>query len=448
MDRLQQFLTLDSHARDRAALTSMAAGFASGALARVFGYPFEVSAYGAAAMVCFFYFLQAWLYCRIPSARTVRKEQPLIGRRFYLVATGLASLLLMILPERSVEAAVLERRLRKLTQKSPLSPQAAKEIVSTLEQASKERLAFSVASRVQALGVVKASVLQRPYPPFTDAASALGQYGRRISSGVPIPAEVQRAIDLAAKANMAFGAEHGLAALRKSQDLTIDRAEAQTALSALTSVIQLPGIDPTLRLEALLMRAGLYSTIRMTDEALADAQAAEKLGAVDLSEILEIESLAFVERGLKGGRTEDFSRAVNLLTVEMNLPPSKLIASNPEFVLVDRTALFENRAIAYYGLHQYRAAIEDSKHVLELLNGIPEQSWQLFVKVSTGMQYLMIVASYLHLGNIEEALSAASEWKSRSNGDPTAERLVNTLRSLPFDPQTLLNQIEPLFLEG
>jgi len=55
MDKLDQFLTTDTRARDRAALTSVTAGFVFGLLADAFRYPFEVAGYGAAITVAISY---------------------------------------------------------------------------------------------------------------------------------------------------------------------------------------------------------------------------------------------------------------------------------------------------------------------------------------------------------------------------------------------------------
>jgi tetratricopeptide (TPR) repeat protein len=148
---------------------------------------------------------------------------------------------------------------------------------------------------------------------------------------------------------------------------TIERPAGESAISAVTHAIELSGNNTTLATDGLLGRAELYELLGDHDKALADVQAAENRGATDLSDIITIEGSALVNRGIERHRAEDLKRAIELLTLKTHLPPPSLVAGDPRLVLLNQVNLFDNRATAYYGLGQYSAAIQDSRHVLELL---------------------------------------------------------------------------------
>jgi tetratricopeptide (TPR) repeat protein len=246
-----------------------------------------------------------------------------------------------------------------------------------------------------------------------------------------------------AKALLIVAGQHGAAATRNMPlNFTIDPVEAGKAISELTSALKLCGNDNGSQIGMLFTRSELYSLLGMPDQALADAQAARELGALDRSEIVSLEAFALLERGLKRKGPEDLESAARLFTMAMDLPPSTAIASKSDLILTDRIMLSANRARAYYGLHQYEAAMEDCKHVLELLR-VPGQRAE-FVRYGLRLQYLMIIACYIHMGDLERALNAASEWEHQSSGEPAAATLVQRLRSSSFDMQALLTNVDSL----
>lgn len=442
MDRLQQFLTTDTRSRGRAGLVSMGAGFAFGVLARIFDYPFEVSAYGAAATVCAVYFYQAWLYCR-PLQRSVRDEWPLVGRRWYLIAAGVTGVLLAILPEGSIEAAVLDRRLRELTRDPKLSPRDAEEVEDSLQRARERGVVLSSTTKMLVRDAVKTSALEDPRTPFTDAASALVRYVREapVPKSTSGPSEAEVAMNAAAQYTVTFLRDHARNFAVHNFALGPDRSAVEMAISLLTRAIQLAGNNTNLKSAALLTRANLYMLLLEPDEALADAEASEKLGVADLPLIVAVEGEALLDRGMRQDTPEDLKRAVELLTLRMKLPPPLAFASEPQLVFLDRLDALTERARAYYGLEQYTAAIEDSKQILSLLPQASDLSEEVRQR-SLQRAYVLVIGSYLHLGEFAKALSAASEWERRSNAGTEARRLRQTIESPTFDAQAVLIDID------
>jgi tetratricopeptide (TPR) repeat protein len=403
----------------------MCAGLVFGLLAKVFSYPFEVSAYGAATIVCASYFLQAWFYCRL-SAKAARERTPtLIARRWYLLATGIACGLLAFLPEPSVEAAILDRRLRKLSRGSPLSDGEAEEIKETLGRAQALHVDLSISTKIQVRDAVKTSALREPKSPFTDAANALVSYVREVKTATPPPSEAAIAMESAARL--------GLAAIRPQPtgDVLVNRQEAEASIDALTRAIGLSGSDTSLRSDALLIRAGTYAFLGKADEAQRDLDAAEKLGAADLSEIVSTEALALVTRG----NPDDLRRAVTLLTLAIQLPAPK--ERHPRLEWDYRIDLYSQRASSYLRLGQFSEAIGDLRKMLDLLKkSLPLPGLALHC-------YIAIIASYLLLGDIAEALKATTDWEQGTN-DSRAAQVRELIQSNPSEALKALASFDPL----
>jgi tetratricopeptide (TPR) repeat protein len=429
MSRLEQFLTTDTRSRDRAALFSAGVGLGFGLLARLLGCPFEVSAYGTAAFVFGVYVFQAWLYCHMPAES--RSASRLMERRWCLAAAGLAAVILAILPEQTVEAAVYDRRLRVLTRNPLLSPGEAKAVDATLERIEKLHIDLPLTTKTQVRDAVKISALQKPEPPFTDAASTFVKYVR----SAPIPAQI--AMDAAAR-------EVLLAV--KSGDrwplYSVDRTAVESAITKISDALQLSGSsNKNLTVAALLSRAELKELLFEHDAALADAEAAERAGAVDLSEVIDVESLAFVNRGIEKGQREDLMRALRLLTLKLQLPPPSLIANKESEVLLNKLGTFDNLSRANYALGNFDAAIQNARQALNILHKVPGMSDEYY-QIGLRIFCLTIVASSLRQGDFQGALSAAVELERESNGHADVVRLVNDLQQQPPNTQFILANID------
>ena len=414
----------------------MTAGFLFGLLSKLFGYPFEVSAYGAAIAVFSAYSLQVWLYCRIPAQVATTNAQQLIARRWYLVATGITCAILAILPERSVDAAVIDRRLRSTSRNPRLSRGEAQVVAETLDLARKSRITIAPSITVLVRDPVRASALQEPVPPFTNAATALVNYVRSVPApNTPSPAEM--VMDLAAREALRAIHFNG----RGMALIPVDESAAESAISAFTLAAKLSGSNSTLASDALLSRAFLREMLSQHDEALADVKAAENLGAADLSDIISTEGLALVNLGIEQRRPEDLINAIKLLKLKESLPPPSVIAGDPRLVRQDRLGLFDSLAMAHYALGQYVAAIQDSRQVIDLLLAMTDESDEN-LQVGLRISFLTIVGSYLHLSNVAAALDAASELERTSNGHPDVVALRRILETRPTDIQPILDNIE------
>jgi tetratricopeptide (TPR) repeat protein len=154
-----------------------------------------------------------------------------------------------------------------------------------------------------------------------------------------------------------------------------------------------------------------------------------------------VEGEALLDRGMRQASPEDLKRAVELLTLKMKLPPPITFANEPQLVFLDRLDAFTQRARANYGLQQYTAAIEDSEQVLSLLPQASELSEEVRQR-SLERAYLLIIGSYLHLGEFAKALSAASEWERRGSAGTEARSLREAIETQPFGAEVVLNGID------
>src|SRR5687768_17405149 len=116
MNRLDTFLDLDVKARDRAALVSVGSGMLWGIIAEmVLGARFSVAAYQSVGLSLCVYAVQIYNYCGV----SVFENKPIrpfsIPRRVALAAYAYGLIaLLNLAPMSSIEAAVLDRRLRRI----------------------------------------------------------------------------------------------------------------------------------------------------------------------------------------------------------------------------------------------------------------------------------------------------------------------------------------------
>ena len=167
-----------------------------------------------------------------------------------------------------MEAAVVDRRLLKLTRTPVLSPEQAMHVADILDSAAAQKpvVRLSEETRVRVRDAVKESAQRSPYPPFVNAADALVNYVREVES--PLPPAVQAIRDASSHFTATFH-------LLPSGQISVDRDEAERAIAALTLAIESSGSDIELRRVAFASRASLYIFVDEPDKALADMEASE-----------------------------------------------------------------------------------------------------------------------------------------------------------------------------
>jgi tetratricopeptide (TPR) repeat protein len=441
MSNLDRFLRSDDMARDRVAKLGALLGFGCFLFAKFMGTSNEIASLFTFVVMGCAYLWQLRSYCYAHSVSAGEAKESVRFRRRFAMATATVTIIagLRWIPEPKVEAAILDRRFRNLTRDPRLSPREAEEVKDNLQIARERGVTLPSTTQKLISDAVKTSALQEPRPPFTDAATAFIRYTREVPvpKSIPGPTEAEVAMDAA----MRYVVPLLRAFIRKSPLAVPERAAVEMAISLLTRAIELAGSNANLKSDALLSRAYFYTLLSKSDEALADADASEKFGVVDIPSVISVEADALVDRGMAQGRPEDLKRAVELLTLEVQLPPPLLIADQPQFNVLYLIDAFTERARAYYGLKQYSAAIEDSKRFLNLL---PQASELSEDGVQTYLQraYLLIVGAYLHLGDVAEALDTASEWERKSNAQPIAVSLRQRIESQFSDAQVVLSDIE------
>ena len=166
------------------------------------------------------------------------------------------------------------------------------------------------------------------------------------------------------------------------------------------------------------------------DDALADAEAAERLGALDLSRIIPLEAKALVSRGRPG----DLQRGVELLTfaIQSDLSSVRRVRRDPRDKLIFDVQLLASRSLAYYKLGEFNKAIEDCVRALNLT---PPRA--AFVPTF----FHILIFSYLHRGEMSEALRAASALEQKT-GDPRARMIRAILESNQSDPEKALTELQ------
>lgn len=448
MTRLNQFLDVDDAARDRAALLSSVAGIVAFVVAKVLldlnGKALGWLTFGAVGSV---YLIRVWWYCSTSQRQPVRAERFLVPRRFAMAAVSAAILVLFRLaPPTVVEAAMLDRKLRALTRDQTLSPEQAKELGSLLDSATAGAIKMPEETQTQVYWAVKKSALEYPSSqPFVDAAEGIIRYTRTLESS-PNPPFGNSAKSSAALAAYQRGTAFALKVISGPMTLpTPIPADARKAITEFTRTIELAKEpeDRKLLSDALVRRATMYLYLLQPDDVLRDAGAAESKGNTDLSDILELEGIALFRRGHR----EDLERSICIFTLLLILPP-------PTWVnLSDRrnTVLYQIDALGNLGKVAYKLGkFEDAISYTEsLLDRVDKDEGVLQLnpqdRVATlRLAYLQIIASYLQLGNINQAISAARAWDEKT-GDPFAKRFVLDLESGHFDRQLFLKQyMEPL----
>jgi len=429
MNKLQQFLTVDDDARAKAARTGMLVALAVGLLMQLFGLGFVDSAYIAVTAMAIAYTQRVWHYCRkrpeiVPSIDAARDR---FSRRAFAtwragaaVASWAAIGLVNIVSLTPAEAAIADRRLRELTRGKYLSPDHAKHVANILNIATPSPMSLSDPTLARVRDAIKES---EPNSATAIAANALVNYARAKD-------EVPRLINppkTPAERAYLEGGEHFVDAYSRFPE--IDLMEANTAISVLSRCIDLAEPDRSLLIDALFMRATLYLSLGRPSEALADAENAERLGALDLSCIIWVETTALVNRRSLG----DLNRAISLVTLGLSLTPPRWLASeSPLSENMYRVELLHRRSTAYYRLGSFKASADDSR---EALNIAPKAS-PVLVPL-----YTNLVAAQLKMDDVPGAESAVREWIDRAH-DPRAQRILAILVANRSNPKSALAELE------
>jgi tetratricopeptide (TPR) repeat protein len=406
----------------------MVTALAIGLLMQLFGVAFVDSAYIAVAAMAITYTQRAWHYCRERSEKSPTPDASgdNFSRRAFAtwragaaVASWAAIGLVNIVSVTPAEAAIADRRLRKLTQGKTLSPDHARGIANILNTVAPSPMSLSDPTLARVRDAIKAS---EPNSATATAANALINYARAKDD---VPRLIKPPKTPAERAYLE-GGEHFVNAYSKFPE--IDLIEANTAISLLSRCIELAEPDRTLRIDALFMRATLYLNLGKPSEALADAEDAESLGALDLASIVWVEATALVNRRSPG----DLERAISLVTLGLWLkPPRWLVSESPLFENMYRVELLQRRSIAYYQLGAFKESAGDSKEALSIAPTASPEVLPL---------YTNLVAAHLKMGDVPGAEKAAREWIERDH-DPRAQRVLAVLEANRSNPQSALAEL-------
>ena len=139
-----------------------AAGVATwGILSELSGKPVREAQINATIFGALVFFVQLLVYCLHVTTSPMRIEGVMNISRRLATATTVA-ILFAAIPAPMIEAAVLDRRLRKLTRDPTLSPQQADEVGSALSIAADGGIKMPDSTRVQVYRAIKSSGVEMP----------------------------------------------------------------------------------------------------------------------------------------------------------------------------------------------------------------------------------------------------------------------------------------------
>jgi len=197
-------------------------------------------------------------------------------------------------------------------------------------------------------------------------------------------------------------------------------ANYDAALSAINHAIDLSSGNPRLRAEIFLQRAVLHLRAKKFDEALADAETAEALGAIDLDAIFLVEGVTLSLHE----DPKDLRQAVRLLTLADQI-------ESPVDPFDYRIIVLYSRCSAYYKLGEFRETVADAHRLLAIL---PANAH------AVQTTYKLLTVSYLRLGEYKSAQSTAIEYANRIGG-PEARQWLDIVNYYPKNPQLALNEL-------
>ena len=383
------------------------------------------------------FLVQVGAYCLHESTAQVvraskRRLEPMMAIPRRLIAAAVTVAIVAVLDAftaRKSVAAILDKTLRMSLREPTLSPKDAERVADCLRSAARGPLSLPPQTLTRVRDAVKASALQDPNSPaVANASNALVEYGRErdAESFLDIRTRVPRT---EAEAAFKEGVEIAVRPLTEYPK-ALDQTQISAAVSAFTRALALAGNNTALQIECRLLRGAIYGMLGKYDDALADAEAAERLGALDLSRIIPLEAKALVSRGRPG----DLQRGVELLTfaIQSDLSSVRRVRRDPRDKLIFDVQLLASRSLAYYKLGEFNKAIEDCVRALNLT---PPRA--AFVPTF----FHILIFSYLHRGEMSEALRAASALEQKT-GDPRARMIRAILESNQSDPEKALTELQ------
>jgi tetratricopeptide (TPR) repeat protein len=419
MNRLRYFLTIDDAARQKTALVAVTAGFLCGALSQWSGEPFNVSAYSALVTASVVFNLRLWVYCRatkrLPSGMVIGRRTVI---RFAAVAAGV--FLLSVLPAPKVEAGIINRRLRVLTNSGTLTPETSARIADTLNLAQRWSVPVPPSTLVRVRDAIKSSAVNAPsIEGLSPAADALTAYARNAAMQTT-PRETAASMQLSAGIQLIQRANGDPEQLAQGHPAPVDRAAVEAAIAAFTRAIDLSDGDRALRSHALVARSGAYGLLGRFDEAYGDARSAEGLDSTDLFPILLVEGISLATHTTQPSDLRQAARMLGLVAT-MQAPPD--LASFKGLAL-------NTLAEVYYDLGDF----EKSRGAA--LQGLPVSP-----PYTVGAVYQLLILCNLRLGDYEQALRLAEEYVSRSD-DSRSSSWLEAVRNYPNAPQASLSLLE------
>jgi tetratricopeptide (TPR) repeat protein len=297
-----------------------------------------------------------------------------------------------------IEAAVLDRRLRRLTEGGTLVHDQAEGVAEALRTAVEADVKLPSKTVLRVRDAVMTSALQRPQSSgIPDAVMAISGYARANSSLGRSPGWDEYRV----------GDHHRQQVFRDPLDLT----EADQAIQHYTRALELADGDVALRIAALLARARMLYSLSRYDESYSDAEAARGLGALDLSDIIDIEGWALVGSVRYPRPKDEVRRGVDLLTIAMQLDPPDWAVNRPGGVVRWRGEQLFARGRGYYVLGDYEKAITDLRGCL----ASGAAGFQPAPLQDLTLVYQFITVAQLELGRLDDALGTVSEWEMRAD---------------------------------
>ena len=249
------------------------------------------------------------------------------------------------------EAIAIDRKLRNLTLRTPLTPQDAEQVSHYLTVASRWSLPVKRETLLRVRDAIKVSAMQAPHPALAKSATALWNYSGPVSRVTPL-----KIVPPIAEERLQRGLQYWRAAGAQPAPPESTK-NLNAAVVAFTQAIENSNGYPTFQAFALVCRGEMNLVLGNRVEAAADARAAEALGSLNLAKIADVEGSILAHQT----DLDDARRAVGLLTLVLDIN-----AEQPGTVLYGGVLEYLDRAVAYIRLREYNSAISDALKVIAL----------------------------------------------------------------------------------